>query len=67
MDVTPQQIDLSLTKTVNNANAAVGTDVTFTITVANAAGVSNATGVVVDRSVARRLHVCFRHSVAGNV
>jgi uncharacterized repeat protein (TIGR01451 family) len=45
--VTPQQIDLSLTKTVDNASVDVGTDVTFTITVSNAAGVSDATGVVV--------------------
>jgi uncharacterized repeat protein (TIGR01451 family) len=40
-------INLSLTKTVDNATPAVGTDVVFTITVSNAVGYSNATGVVV--------------------
>lgn len=45
--VTPQQVDLSLTKTVNNATAAVGSNVTFTITVSNAAGQSTATNVQV--------------------
>jgi uncharacterized repeat protein (TIGR01451 family) len=45
--VTPQQIDLSLTKTPLPANLNVGSNVTFTLTVTNAAGVSNATGVVV--------------------
>ena len=45
--VTPQQVDLSLTKTVNNATALVGSNVTFTVTVANAAAMSTATGVVV--------------------
>ena len=40
-------IDLSLTKTVNNPAPAVGSNVVFTITVANAAGFSTATGVTV--------------------
>jgi uncharacterized repeat protein (TIGR01451 family) len=40
-------VDLSLTKTVSQPTPAVGTNVTFTITVQNAAGYSNATGVVV--------------------
>jgi uncharacterized repeat protein (TIGR01451 family) len=40
-------IDLSLTKVVDNAAPAVGTNVTFTIDVTNAAGFSNATGVAV--------------------
>jgi uncharacterized repeat protein (TIGR01451 family) len=40
-------IDLSVTKTVDNATPAVGSDVVFTVTVTNAAGLSDATGVVV--------------------
>jgi uncharacterized repeat protein (TIGR01451 family) len=39
--------DLSLTKVVNNATPAVGSNVIFTLTVSNATGFSNATGVVV--------------------
>ncbi len=43
-------IDLSLTKSVDNLSPDVGTDVTFTITVSNAAGFSDAAGVqVVDQ------------------
>lgn len=45
--VTPQQIDLSLTKTVNDTTVNVGENVTFTITVSNATSQSNATGVEV--------------------
>jgi uncharacterized repeat protein (TIGR01451 family) len=48
--VTPPQIDLSLTKTVNGgatATANKNQNVTFVITVSNAAGQSNATGVQV--------------------
>ncbi len=41
-----QQIDLSLTKTIDNARPNLGDNVTFTITVTNA-GPSGATGVVV--------------------
>lgn len=48
VDVTPQQIDLNLVKTASSNNVAVGSNVTFTLTVSNAAGVSNATGVVVE-------------------
>ncbi|WP_425614647.1 SpaA isopeptide-forming pilin-related protein [Anatilimnocola sp. NA78] len=44
--VTPQSIDLALTKTVNNATVGVGQNVTFTIIVANT-GVDDATGVEV--------------------
>jgi uncharacterized repeat protein (TIGR01451 family) len=40
-------IDLSVVKTVSNATPTVGSTVTFTITVSNAAGFSNATGVSV--------------------
>jgi uncharacterized repeat protein (TIGR01451 family) len=44
--VTPTPIiNLSLVKTVNNTTPTVGSFVTFTITVSNAAGFSNATGV----------------------
>ena len=39
------RIDLSALKTVNNAAPAVGSDVTFTVTLANAANLSTATGV----------------------
>ncbi|WP_254510904.1 beta strand repeat-containing protein [Anatilimnocola floriformis] len=45
--VTPEQIDLSVQKTVNNPNVTVGSQVTFTIIVANATGMSNATNVAV--------------------
>lgn len=45
--VTPQQVDLSVTKTVNNASVAVGSNATFTITVSNAAAMSTATNVQV--------------------
>ncbi len=38
-------IDLSVTKTVSNATPTMGNVVTFTITVSNAAGLSDATGV----------------------
>ncbi|MDD5264753.1 MAG: choice-of-anchor K domain-containing protein, partial [Candidatus Bipolaricaulis sp.] len=43
----PTRIDLSLTKTVSPTTYAVGSSVTFAVTVTNAAGVSNATGVTV--------------------
>ncbi|MDD5264754.1 MAG: hypothetical protein PHU43_07935, partial [Candidatus Bipolaricaulis sp.] len=42
------RIDLSLTKTVSPTTYAVGSSVTFAVTVTNAAGVSNATGVTVE-------------------
>ena len=45
--VSPQAIDLSLAKTVNNPSVNVGSNVTFTVTVSNAVGMSNATGVVI--------------------
>jgi uncharacterized repeat protein (TIGR01451 family) len=45
--VTPQQVDLSLTKTADDTTVSVGEDVTFTITVANAASQDDATGVEV--------------------
>jgi uncharacterized repeat protein (TIGR01451 family) len=45
-DVTPQQADLAITKTVDNATPNVGDNVTFTITVSNN-GPDAATGVVV--------------------
>lgn len=41
------RVDLSVTKTVDNATPAVGSSVVFTVTVANAANLSNATGVAV--------------------
>ncbi|HET9212861.1 MAG TPA: IPTL-CTERM sorting domain-containing protein, partial [Thermoanaerobaculia bacterium] len=44
---TAQRADLALTKTVDNAAPALGTNVTFTITVTNN-GPNNATGVVVN-------------------
>ncbi|TCZ67932.1 DUF11 domain-containing protein, partial [Paenibacillus albiflavus] len=44
--VTPQQADLSITNTVNNATPNVGDTITITVTVANN-GPNSATGVVV--------------------
>jgi len=43
----PDLIDLSLTKSVNPTTYSVGSTVTFTITVSNASGFSNASGVSV--------------------
>ena len=40
-------IDLSVTKTVDNATPNVGSNVVFTVTVSNAAGLSTATSVTV--------------------
>lgn len=40
-------IDLSLVKTVNNSTPDVGSNITFTVTLSNAAGLSTATGVTV--------------------
>ncbi len=45
--ITPQVIDLSLTKTVNQARPNLGENITFTLTVANA-GPSAASGVVIN-------------------
>ena len=45
--VTPQQADLSLSKTVSNANPTVGTNVTFTVTLRNL-GPDPATNVTVN-------------------
>ena len=44
--VTPQLIDLSLAKTINNSSPNVGQNVTYVLTLANA-GPSTATGIVV--------------------
>lgn len=43
--VSENLIDLSVTKTVNNAAPQIGSNVNFTITVANAPGLATATGV----------------------
>ena len=48
--LTPQDADLSLAKTVNNATPTSGQQVTFTVTVSNA-GPSSATNVVVQDSL----------------
>jgi uncharacterized repeat protein (TIGR01451 family) len=47
IDAGLRPIDLSLTKSVSNANPQLGTNVTFTVSVSNASGFSNATGVTV--------------------
>ena len=47
-------IDLSVTKTVNNATPTVGTNVVFTVTVNNAAGLSTATTVTISDVCCRR-------------
>ena len=47
LDAGLKPIDLSLTKTVDNSAPAVGTNVVFTVTLTNAAGLSQATGVTV--------------------
>ncbi|MDX1928945.1 MAG: SdrD B-like domain-containing protein [Pirellulaceae bacterium] len=47
IDAGLRPIDLSLTKTVNNTTATVGSNVVFTLTVTNASGFSTATGVTV--------------------
>ncbi|MEA5460972.1 hypothetical protein VB796_18065, partial [Arcicella sp. LKC2W] len=46
VDINAQQADLSLTKTVSNANPNVGSNITYTITVSNA-GPSTATNIQV--------------------
>lgn len=46
--VTPQRVDLSLTKVANATNIAVGSNVTFTLTVSNAVGMDSATNVIVE-------------------
>jgi uncharacterized repeat protein (TIGR01451 family) len=46
-DVRPQDIDLSLTKTVNDATPNVGSNITYTITLNNAAGHDTATDISV--------------------
>jgi len=43
--VNPQEIDLAVTKTVNNSTPNVGANVTYTITVSNASGYTTATGI----------------------
>jgi uncharacterized repeat protein (TIGR01451 family) len=43
--VNPQEIDLSVTKTVNNSTPAIGSNVTYVVTVTNAATYSTATNV----------------------
>ena len=46
--VTPWQIDLAVTKVVDNPAQTVGQNVIFTVTVSNVGGIAAATGVVVD-------------------
>jgi uncharacterized repeat protein (TIGR01451 family) len=45
--INPQQVNLSIQDTVNNATPLEGSDVVYTITVSNAAGSSNATNISV--------------------
>ena len=47
IDAGLRPIDLSLTKTIDNATPTVGSNVVYTLTVTNANGFSNASGVVV--------------------
>jgi uncharacterized repeat protein (TIGR01451 family) len=45
--VNPQEVDLTIAKTVSNSTPNVGTNDTFTVTLSNLAGYSTATGVTV--------------------
>ncbi len=58
------QIDLSLTKTVDNATPDVGENITFTVTVANA-GPDNATGVRVRDVIPNGLQFVSAATVSG--
>jgi uncharacterized repeat protein (TIGR01451 family) len=59
-------IDLSVTKDVNNTTPLVGTTVTFTITVSNAAGMSTATGVTVRDALPAGLSFVSATATAGS-
>jgi uncharacterized repeat protein (TIGR01451 family) len=66
-EVTPQQADLAITKTVNNATPNVGDQVTFTITITNN-GPDEATGVeAVDQLPAGLTYVSDNPSQGGYV
>ncbi len=62
----PPVIDLDITKTVDNPTPAVGSNVTFTITVSNAVGFDTATGITVSDVLPTGLAFVSANAAAGS-